>query len=134
MSEVNEIPFIDKMREDPKVILTCDNVTEDMVDIVFDIHGTEWIKKTTISGKWKELIRMESVRRDPDLIRYFVKPSIQVLAEAIKRDPELLWVARCEKKEDAVIKYIEEEDARIKKAPKISLGQKIKNFFRIFFK
>lgn len=118
----------DEVQHDPLAILKVSEPSEELICLTFQSHGTEWFKNTVIEGIDREIIQLEAIRRDPELIRWCLKPSVKVLATAVSIDPKWLWVARAEKKEAEVIKYIDEGlHKRLER--RCSVGQKIKNFF-----
>lgn len=118
--------------DEPRNLTKLSNPSRELIERVFEIHGTEWFKKIITNGEDHELIQFVAVKHDANLIRWCVNPTIRVLALAAMMDPNLIWVARANKKEKEVNEYLNSNRAIT--FDNTSLWSRIKKFIKKLFK
>jgi len=104
------------IKADPRYISVVENPTDAQMRAAL-AHGTEWIEGLHFDFP-NEKFRAMCITVKPELIKWVIKPSDELLCMAVMADPTLLWVAGKRKKAISDMVASLKRKGRAKKAKK----------------
>ena len=87
------------VKADPRYISVVEKPTDAQMRAAL-AHGTKWVEGLHFNFP-NEKFRSMCIEADPELIKWVIKPSDELLCQAVMANPNMLWVAGDRKEEIA---------------------------------